>query len=161
MSAEASDILVAEEYRGDAALLMPLLLMGDESEAMIGRYLPGGRIFAGRTGAGGYVAVCVVTEEADGWVEIKNLAVLPQWRRRGFGRAMLSYAEAFYPERNFRLGTGETPSTLCFYRSCGYRYSHRVEGFFTDNYPHAIVEEGVTLRDMLYRTKEKQSGGGE
>ena len=66
---------------------------------------------------------------------------------------MLEYVEALFPEKIFRLGTGETPSTLRFYHNCGYRYSHRIPDFFTDNYDHAIVEEGVLLKDMVYLRK--------
>lgn len=145
-------MLEIEEYFGPVQEIMPLLLMGDESGDMIARYLSRGRVFAGRLGDEA-VAVCVVTQEEDGWVEVKNLAVAPGVRRRGYGRAMLEYAEGLFAGRSLRLGTGETPSTLRFYERCGYRYSHRIADFFTDNYPEPIVEEGVTLRDMVYLVK--------
>lgn len=143
-----------EEVRCDFGCLMPLLLMGDESEAMIERYLSRGRVFAARED-GVWVAVCVVTAEDDGWMEVKNLAVAPERRKRGIGRSMLLHVEGLFPAAKFRLGTGETPSTLRFYASCGYRYSHRIDNFFVDNYDHPIVEEGVRLRDMLYLVKHK------
>lgn len=38
--------------------------------------------------------------------------------------------------------------------SCGYSYSHRIAGFFTDNYPGPIIEDGVRLKDMLYLSKQ-------
>ena len=43
-------------------------------------------------------------------------------------------------------GTGESPFTTPFYTACGFVYSHRVENFFTENYPRPITEGGVTLR---------------
>ncbi|MDE5972843.1 MAG: GNAT family N-acetyltransferase [Muribaculaceae bacterium] len=144
--------LAISEVTADKKRYLPLLLEGDESEAMIDRYLDRGRLYAGFLGDRA-VAVCVVTEEADGLVEVKNLAVDPGVRRRGYGRQMLRYAEKLHQGATVTLGTGETPSTLRFYESCGYRFSHRIPGFFTDNYPHPIVEEGVTLRDMIYLTK--------
>ncbi len=146
--------VVFEKYTGGQEPIMPLLLLGDESEAMVGRYLPRAEgVYVGRHD-GSVVAVCVVTSEPDGWIEIKNLAVAPSMRRRGIGRAMLAYVESRHHGHRFKLGTGATPSTLRFYRGCGYRYSHRVADFFTTNYDHPIVEEGVTLRDMLYPVKE-------
>ena len=47
------------------------------------------------------------------------------------------------------VGTGETPSTLSFYAQCGFRPAGRIPDFFTRNYDHPIVEEGVLLRDMI------------
>jgi len=52
------------------------------------------------------------------------------------------------------VGTGETPGTLSFYESCGFVRSHRIPDFFTDHYHHSIVEEGITLKDMIYLKKE-------
>lgn len=144
--------LVIDLETGDKRRYLPLLLVGDESEAMIGRYLDRGALYVGRIG-GETAAVCVVTDEGEGVFEIKNLAVRADLRRRGIGRRMLLHAESLHPGCTIMLGTGETPSTLRFYASCGYGYSHRVPGFFTDNYPAPIVEEGVTLRDMIYLSK--------
>lgn len=50
--------------------------------------------------------------------------------------------------------TGDVPSTIGFYKSCGFEYSHRIENFFTDNYDHQIIEDGVLLKDMIYLKKE-------
>lgn len=146
------ELLRIEEIRSDKRRYMPLLLIGDESEVMIERYLDRGRLFVGMIGDD-TVAVTVVTEEADGWIEVKNLAVDSAFRRRGIGCTMLAHAESQYPEHDIRLGTGETPSTLRFYKSCGYKVSHIIPDFFTDNYDHPIIEEGVTLRDMIYLSK--------
>ena len=128
---------------------MPLLLLGDEQEEMVRRYLDRGVLYVMEE-AGESAAVCLVTEEGPGVYEIKNLAVAPGFRRQGRGRAMVEHACAACPGGVMLVGTGETPSTLRFYRSCGFVHSHRVENFFTDHYDHPIVEEGVVLRDMVY-----------
>ena len=52
------------------------------------------------------------------------------------------------------VGTGDSPKTVGFYEHCGFSYSHRVAGFFTQNYDHPIVEDGKLLVDMLYFRKE-------
>ena len=65
----------------------------------------------------------------------------------------LGYAESQHSNKKIILGTGETPSTLRFYKFRGYSYSHRIPNFFTDNYPAPIIEEGVTLCDMIYLEK--------
>ena len=100
------------------------------------------------------IAVCVTLNLDPNTVEIKNLAVKAEYRRHGYGRRMLEYVESRHSNKKIILGTGETPSTLRFYKSCGYSYSHRIPNFFTDNYPAPIIEEGVTLRDMIYLEKQ-------
>ncbi len=131
---------------------LDLLLMGDEAETMIDRYLERGDMYVCFQGTLP-VAVCVVTSEGAGLREIKNLAVRPDCRRQGYGRALLEFVERRYAGCKFQLGTGETPSVLRFYERCGYAFSHRIPHFFIDHYDHPIIEEGITLDDMLYFTK--------
>ena len=130
---------------------LPLLLLGDEQEDMIARYLDRGTLYALYDG-GAIRAVCVVTEEGGGAFEIKNLAVDPESQRRGYGRAMIEHVVRQCRGRGSRLlaGTGDSPLTIPFYRSCGFRESHRVKGFFTDHYDHPIFEAGRQLVDMVY-----------
>lgn len=132
---------------------LSLLLIGDESESMIDRYLDSGTLYVGLFYSKP-IAVCVTVNIDPDTVEIKNLAVEAEFRRRGYGRRILEYVESQHPNKKIILGTGETPSTLRFYKSCGYSYSHRIPNFFTDNYPVLIIEEGVTLRDMIYLEKQ-------
>ena len=132
---------------------LPLLLIGDESEIMIDRYLDSGTLYVGLFN-GKPIAFCVTLNLDPNTVEIKNLAVEEKYRRHGYGHRMLEYAESQHSNKKIILGTGETPSTLRFYKSCGYSYSHRIPNFFTDNYPTPIIEEGVTLCDMFYLEKQ-------
>lgn len=140
------------EYQGSIENIMPLLLIGDESEAMIARYLPSSIVYVGLYDSE-IVAVCAVVRESDARIEVKNLAVRPDMQRKGIGRSMLRFIEELNRGKTIILGTGETPSALRFYKSCGYKVSHKVPDFFTDNYPRPIIEEGVLLRDMIYLTK--------
>lgn len=87
-----------ERTENDKRDYMPLLLIGDESEPMIMKYLDRGELYAGTLG-GRTVAVVVTTENSDGTVEVKNLAVDPDFRRRGIGRLMLAHVEALHPDR--------------------------------------------------------------
>lgn len=141
------------EIDNDKKLYLPLLLIGDESETMIDRYLDNGTLYVGLSN-GKPIAVCVTLNLDPATVEIKNLAVDAVYRRHGYGRRMLEYVESLHSNKRFILGTGGTPSTLRFYKSCGYSYSHRIPNFFADNYPSPIIEEGVTLCDMIYLEKQ-------
>lgn len=129
---------------------LPLLLLGDEQESMIDRYLEEGALYIWKEGEE-TAGVCVVTDQGNGVLELKNIAVDPRFQRRGIGRAMIE-ALAKRHRGSYRVllaGTGEAPSTLGFYQHCGFTYSHRVKDFFLQ-YDHPIVEEGVQLKDMVY-----------
>lgn len=134
---------------------MALLLMADEQESMIDRYLSRGEMFAAWDGDE-LCAVCIATDEGGGTVEIKNIAVAPERRGEGAGRAMIGFLERRYRGRydSIVVGTGESPATLPFYEKCGFVYSHRIPDFFTENYDRPIVECGTVLRDMVYLKKK-------
>ena len=140
------DNFIITKVDKDKKQYLPLLLIGDESEIMIDRYLDSGTLYVGLFN-GKPIAVCVTLNLDPNTVEIKNLAVEEKYRRHGYGHRMLEYAESQHSNKKFILGTGETPSTLRF-------YSHRIPNFFTDNYPTPIIEEGVTLCDMIYLEKQ-------
>ena len=127
---------------------LPLLLLGDEQEEMIDRYLDRGTLWALYDG-GVLRCVCVVTEEGDGDFEIKNLAVASGSQRRGYGRAMVEHAARQCRGRRLLAGTGDSPLTVPFYQACGFQEDHRIPNFFTENYDHPIYEAGRLLTDMV------------
>ena len=134
---------------------LPLLLLGDEQEDMIDRYLDRGVLTA--LYDGGLRAVCVVTEEGPGVFEIKNLAVEPAFHRRGYGRAMVEQVVRDCRSAGgtqLLVGTGDSPLTLPFYHACGFREIRRVPGFFLRHYDHPIYEGGRRLADMVYLSME-------
>lgn len=136
-------------------LFMSLLLIGDEQEDMVMKYLDRGELYALYL-EDEAVAVCVLTDEGGGVCELKNISVKPEYQRRGLGRQLLLYAEDISRDRYDRLilGTGDSPLTVPFYEKCGYRRTHTVRNFFIDNYDHPIFEAGVQLVDMVYFEKE-------
>ncbi len=129
---------------------LPLLLLADEQESMIDKYLPRGTMYA--LDDDGVKAVCVVTDEGEGVLEIKNLAVLPSCQRRGYGRRMVEFIRQKYSGvyKILQVGTGDSPLTVPFYEACGFKRSHVVKDFFTQNYDHPIFEARVQLMDMVY-----------
>ena len=60
---------------------MSLLFLSDEQEDMIDRYLEKGTMYV--LEENGVKAECVVTDEGNGVLEIKNIAVLPECQRMG------------------------------------------------------------------------------
>ena len=132
---------------------LPLLLLADEQEDMVDRYLEKGTMYV--LDDCGVKAECVVTDEGDGILEIKNIAVMPEHQRAGYGRALIDFLARKYKERYsvLQVGTGDSPLTIPFYEKCGFVRSHRIVNFFTDNYDHPIYECGVQLIDMVYLKK--------
>ena len=138
---------------------LPLLLLADESERMIAHYLDRGTMFV--LDDGGIRAEAVVCDAGCGVIEIKNLAVLPKFQRRGYGRALVDFVCARYAPTHqaVLVGTGDSPLTVPFYESCGFVRSHVVKGFFTQNYDHPIYECGVRLEDMVYLRRSVRKDG--
>lgn len=132
---------------------LSLLLLADEQEDMIDRYLERGRMFV--LDDDGVKCECVITDEGDGVLEIKNIATVPEHQGKGYARAMLRYIEDYYKGHYsvLQVGTGDSPLTVPFYEKCGFVRSHTVQGFFTANYSHPIFEGGVQLVDMVYLRK--------
>lgn len=130
---------------------LDLLLLGDEQESMIDRYLEHGDLWV-LSDENVAIAVAVVTVEQNGICELKNLAVDTSYQQHGIGSFLLQYLFNQYRKscHTIYVGTGQTQRTLNFYKKNGFIYSHRIKNFFLDNYDHPIVDEGLLLRDMVY-----------
>ena len=142
------------EVKADKKQYLPLLLLADEQEDMIDRYLERGIMYV--LDDGGVKGECVVTDEGGGLLEIKNIAVEPAYQGSGYGKALIEFVSARYRGRYsaLQVGTGDSPLTIPFYEKCGFVRSHTVKNFFTDNYGHPIYECGIQLADMIYLKKK-------
>ena len=131
-----------------------LLLLADESEAMIDKYLEHGEMFT--LYDNGLRSICVVTRESSDTCELKNIATYETWHGMGYGSKLIQYISEFYKNKykTMIVGTGNVPKSLRFYERNGFSISHRIKNFFTDNYDHPMFEDGVQLVDMVYLEKE-------
>ena len=127
-----------------------LLLLADEQESMVDRYLEKGNMYVLEDG--NVKAECVVTDEGNEILEIKNIAVDPENQGKGYGKTLIDFLAIKYADEYsiLQVGTGESPLTVPFYEKCGFVRSHNIPNFFTDNYDHPIYECGVQLIDMAY-----------
>ena len=142
------------EIKDNKKQYLHLLLLADEQEDMIDRYLERGRMYVLEDG--GVRCECVVTEEGGGVLEIKNLATVPEFQRKGYAKALIDFLVGEYEGRYsvLQVGTGDSPMTIPFYEKCGFVRSHVLPRFFTDHYDHPIYEGGVQLIDMIYLQKK-------
>ena len=121
-----------------------LLLLADEQENMIDKYLTHGEMFV--LDDNGIKAECVIIKETDGIYEIKNIAVKPDCQRKGYGKILIEFLFSYYTDcKAMLVGTGDSPSTINFYQKCGFTESHRIKSFFTNNYDHPMFENGNNL----------------
>lgn len=143
-----------KKYEGEKTDFTGLLLLADESRDMIDRYLDRGEMYI-LEDEGIVKGECVITDEGGGILEIKNIAVLPRYSRKGYGRAMIDYLSSAY-RGSFSIlqaGTGDSPLTIPFYEKCGFKRYHIIKNFFVENYDHPIFECGMQLVDMIIMRK--------
>lgn len=133
---------------------MELLLLADEDWKMIEKYLYRGELFA--LYDDGLKSVCVVTQESDCICELKNIATYEKWHGEGYRSKLLDHIFSYYKDKyaTMLVGTGDVPWILQFYQKSGFKVSHRIRNFFTDNYDHPMLEGGVQLVDMVYLKKD-------
>ena len=137
----------------DKKRFLPLLLLADEEEAMIDRYLARGDLFA--LYDGDLKSVCVVTDEGEGVYELQNLATDARYQRMGYASALVRHIFTHYQGRcrTMLVGTGDSPMTLPFYAHCGFTFSHRIENYMLEHYSQPIYEDGKQLFDKIYLTR--------
>ncbi len=132
---------------------LDLLLLADEQEDMIDRYLDNGKMYV--LDDKGIKCECVITDEGNSVLEIKNIATVPEHQGKGYAKALIDFIVKKYRGQYsvLQVGTGDSPLTIPFYEACGFVRSHIIPNFFTDNYDHPIYECGVRLMDMVYLQK--------
>ena len=130
-----------------------LLLEADPSVPMIQKYLPRGDLFVLRRGIFP-VCAAVVLQTGPAEMELKNISsAVPQ---KGYGTRMMNYLFEYYRGNTMTVGTGNSGinTTHRFYQKFGFSYTHTLYGFFTDNYPEPIYENGMLCSDLVYFKKE-------
>jgi GNAT superfamily N-acetyltransferase len=142
-----------EKITNNKKQFLDLLLLADEQENMIDRYLNNGDMFA--LYDDDVKSICVVLQIDSETCELKNIATYPQFQGKGYAGVLINYISDFYKNRykTMLVGTGEVPWILKFYESCGFEISHRIKNFFTDNYDHPMFDGDVQLVDMVYLKK--------
>ncbi len=137
----------------DKEKYLNLFLLADEQLEMVKKYLYNSTTFVIEDcGVKGEITV---QDIGGGVLEIKNLAILPEFQRCGYGKKLIEFICAEYKNKYsiLQVGTGDSPLTVPFYQKNGFEKSHIIKNFFIDNYDHPIIEDGVILQDMVYLRK--------
>ena len=111
---------------GDRRPFVPLLLEGDEDEAMLARYLDEGSLLAAYVD-GELSGVALVVGQ-----ELMNIAVSKERRRKGLGSLLLAAAEDLVSKDwdAIIVGTGDHSPARAFFEANGFEEYGRRPGFF-------------------------------
>ena len=131
---------------------MDLLLLADEQEDMIDKYLGRGTLFA--LYDDGLRSICVVTDEGGGNFEIQSLATYEQFQGKGYGAQIVKYVVEYCKGKGTTMYVGTGDSLVPFYERCGFALSHRLENYFIEHYREPIIENGIRLKDKVYLKME-------
>jgi multimeric flavodoxin WrbA/GNAT superfamily N-acetyltransferase len=150
------NIVIIENNKKD---FLELLLLADEQESMIDKYLERGVLFA--LYDGDLKSICVVTDEGSGVYEIQSLATYEQFQGKGYGKHLVGYVCNEYKDKGktMLVGTGDVPWIVSFYERCGFTLSHRLENYFIEHYDEPMFDAGVQLKDKVYLKMDLQAGG--
>ena len=84
---------------------------------MVDHYLEKGNMYVLEDG--NVKAECVVTDEGNGILEIKNIAVDPENQVKGYGKALIDFLASKYADEYsvLQVGTGDSPLTIHFMKN--------------------------------------------
>ncbi|MEA4957482.1 putative N-acetyltransferase YvbK [bioreactor metagenome] len=144
-----------EKIKENKKEFLDLLLLADEEERMIDKYLENGELFA--LYDNDLKSICVVNSLNDSY-EIKNIATYPKYQNQGYGQKLIEFVFSYCKDQNkfkkIYVGTGDVEKAISFYEKCGFEKSHIIPNFFVDNYSEEIFEDDEQLIDMIYLKKE-------
>ena len=83
-----------KEIKENKKQFLPLLLLADEQEDMIDRYLNKGTMYV--LDDDGVKCECVITDEGNGVLEIKNIATEPEYQGKDYGKALIDFVATTY-----------------------------------------------------------------
>lgn len=100
------------EIKENKKQFLSLLLLADEQENMIDRYLERGTMYV--LNDNGVKAECVVTDEGNGILEIKNIATVPEYQGKGYAKALIDFIVKEYADKYSVLQVHSMKSAVLF-----------------------------------------------
>jgi GNAT superfamily N-acetyltransferase len=142
-------------FDGDRHALRPLFAEAEDSPEQIDTYINEGRVLVASSESQ-IVGHLQLVNTANGDVEIKNMAVAPERRGTGIGRALVKAALRATggpgAKRMIVATAAADIGNLRFYQRCGFRFAALERDAFTANtgYPDPIAIDGIMLRDRVW-----------
>ncbi|GAA0453588.1 GNAT family N-acetyltransferase [Alkalibacillus silvisoli] len=132
------------------------LLLADESEDIVKQYIDKGDMFSIQVG-NEIAGVSLFTYPSRDVVELKNIALAPEFRGIGLGKLVIYEACKIYVNKRICkmiVGTANSSiANIAFYQKVGFRLSEIKKNFFM-GYPEPIYENGIRALDMVMFEKD-------
>lgn len=134
-----------------------LLLLADPSKDLVEEYLKQSNIYIARQNDEtiGVVVLISLTAET---VEIKNVAVKPEFQGQGVGSFLIenvAQIALLNGQKSICVGTANSSiGQLYLYQKLGFEITDIKRNFFTDNYTEPIYENAIQAKHMLVLTKQ-------
>jgi ribosomal protein S18 acetylase RimI-like enzyme len=134
-----------------------LLLLADPSKDLIDGYLKHSEVFAARQ-IDEIIGIAVLFPLTTETVEIKNVAVKPEFQGLGIGSFLIENVVQFASlngQKSICIGTANSSvGQLYLYQKLGFEITDIKRNFFTSNYTAPIFENGVQAKHMLLLTRQ-------
>ncbi len=134
-----------------------LLLLADPSKDLVDEYVKQSEVFIAIENEEtlGVIVLFPLTTKA---VEIKNLAVKPEFQGKGIGSYLIENAlkvAALNKKESICIGTANSSvDQLYLYQIHGFEITEIKKDFFVNNYPKPIYENGIQAKHMLVLTRQ-------
>lgn len=145
-----------EKVEGNREAFLPQLLLADESEVAVRKYLDKGTLYKINCGEL-LVGVALVIPQTDTTIELKNIAIVPKYQGKGIGKKILRQLTEECQKNGYQtvlVGTANSSiDNIAFYQKAGFRMEAIEKDFFS-HYPEPIYENGIRALDMIFFTKQ-------
>jgi Histone acetyltransferase len=86
------------------------------------------------------IGCCILSNVSDDTIQLRQMAVLPEYQKSGSGRKIIAFSESIAKEKGFKiLMMHARDAVLDFYKKCGYQISG--PQFFEVGVPHHRMEK--------------------
>ena len=143
-------------HDGPRAPLRHLFELADDSAEQIDDYIERGRVLVARDEANQIIGHAqLVPADRPDTIELKSIAVIPTFRGRGIGRALVERTLAVCRAEGARAMIVTTATAdidnIRFYQRCGFRATSVELNAFTEakGYPRGLEADGIPVRDSI------------
>lgn len=141
----------------DAQTPYELLLLADPSKDLINAYLKESEIFVAKLNREIVGVIVLYPVDADS-IEIKNIAVKPEFQNQGIGSFLMENTiriASDYKEKSICIGTANSSvGQIRLYQKLGFEISGIKKDFFIENYAEPIFENGIQAKDLMILTRQ-------
>lgn len=160
LTTDDRDVPRVDRYDGARAELRSSFEEAEDSPAQLDSYLDAGHVLVARRGPDLVGHLQLVPTNVAGQIELKNMAVVPELRGTGIGKALVARALADSAADRFTQMVVSTAAAdlgnLRFYQRCGFRFASVERDAFTPatGYPEPIFIDGLLLLDRVWLSQD-------